>query len=227
MFIKLFSLKHLALLCFIIIVTSCGTTKKTPKYIEPTFDRIVQIQTEYGNMTIALNDSTPLHRDNFIKLVKEKFYDSLLFHRVINEFMIQGGDPTSKYALAGTMLGSGGKDYRVPAEFRPYLFHKKGALAAARDGNPEKASSSCQFYIVQGKKWNNMELDQRLGGRVIADSIRTTYNNIGGAPHLDMNYTVFGQVIEGLEVIDKIATLPKDGRDRPLKDARMKVVIIH
>jgi peptidyl-prolyl cis-trans isomerase B (cyclophilin B) len=208
-------------------ITSCSIFKKKPApYVEPTTGRIVQVQTSFGNLTIALSDSTPKHRDNFVSLVKEKFYDSLLFHRVMKEFMIQGGDPTSKYAAAGTMLGGGGKDYRVPAELRPYLFHKKGALAAASDGNPEKASSSCQFYIVQGKKWNNMELNQLIGGRVIADSIRTTYNNIGGSPHLDMNYTVFGQVIDGLEVIDKIAAVQKDNRNRPFQDVRMKVILI-
>jgi cyclophilin family peptidyl-prolyl cis-trans isomerase len=217
--------------CFVfLIVMGCSSLKKTPPYVEPTTGRIVQVQTEYGNITIALSDSTPLHRNNFIALVKEKFYDSLLFHRVINEFMIQGGDPSSKTAPAGMQLGGGGKPYTIPAEFRPYLFHKRGALAAARTNNPEKASSSCQFYLVQGKKWADDELNMteqtRLGGRKLADSVRTYYKTIGGTPQLDMNYTVYGQVTEGLNIIDSIANQPRDGNNRPFKDVRMKVVII-
>jgi peptidyl-prolyl cis-trans isomerase B (cyclophilin B) len=213
----------------VIFFVSCASLRKK-KYVVPVTNRVVQIITEYGNMTIALSDSTPLHRDNFIKLVKEKFYDSLLFHRIISEFMIQGGDPDSKYAVAGAMLGNGGGNNRIPAEFNTNLFHKKGVLAAARDNNPEKASSSCQFYIVQGKKWTDAELDNtertRLGGRKIPADIREIYKTYGGTPQLDMNYTVFGEVLEGLEVIDKIASLPKDGSDRPLKDVRMQVIII-
>ncbi len=213
-----------------LIFSSCSSLKKTPTYVEPTTGRIVQVQTDFGNITIALNDSTPLHRDNFIKLIKEKFYDSLLFHRIIKEFMIQGGDPSSKYATAGAVLGSGGKDYRVPAEFRPYLYHKRGALAAARDNNPERASSSCQFYIVQGKKWTDEELNMteqtRLGGRKLADSVRNYYKTIGGTPQLDMNYTVFGEVTQGLSIVDSIANQPRGGYNRPLKDIRMRVVII-
>jgi cyclophilin family peptidyl-prolyl cis-trans isomerase len=214
-----------------LILAGCSSLKKVPPYVEPTTGRIVQVQTEYGNITIALSDSTPLHRNNFIALVKEKFYDSLLFHRVMNGFMIQGGDPSSKTAPAGMQLGGGGKPYTVPAELKPYLFHKRGALAAARrTDSPEKASSSCQFYIVHGKKWTDEELNTteqtRLGGRKLADSVRTYYKTIGGTPQLDMNYTVYGQVTEGLNIIDSIAAQPRDGSNRPLKDVRMKVVII-
>jgi cyclophilin family peptidyl-prolyl cis-trans isomerase len=229
---KLFNQKTFlkySLIVFIFILTSCSIFRK--KYVEPTTNRVVQVQTEYGNINITLSDSTPLHRDNFIKLVKEKFYDSLLFHRVINEFMIQGGDPQSKNAVAGTMLGNGGLTYTIPAEFNLNLFHKRGALAAARDNNPAKASSSTQFYIVQGKKWNDAELtnmeNTRLGGRKLADSVKNYYKEIGGTVQLDMNYTVFGYATNGFNVIDSIATLPKDNNNRPLKDTRMKIVIIH
>jgi cyclophilin family peptidyl-prolyl cis-trans isomerase len=208
------------------LMSSCSIFKKKEKYVEPTTGRIVQIQTDFGNMTIALSDSTPLHRDNFIKLVKEKFYDSLLFHRVIKAFMIQGGDPTSKNAPAGAMLGGGGKGYTVPAEFKPYLFHRKGAVAAARDNNPQKASSSCQFYVVQGKSWTEQELKMGFQHRNYPDSVITRYVQQGGTPHLDMNYTVFGYLTEGYDVLDKIAAVATQPGDRPVQDVRMKVVII-
>jgi cyclophilin family peptidyl-prolyl cis-trans isomerase len=220
----------LIVFCTVLFLVSCSLFKKH-KYIEPTTNRVVQVQTEYGNINITLSDSTPLHRDNFIKLVKEKFYDSLLFHRVIPDFMIQGGDPKSKNAVAGTMLGNGGLTYTIPAEFNLNLFHKRGALAAARDNNPAKASSSTQFYIVQGKKWTDQELDkteiEKLGGRKLADSVRQYYKTIGGAAQLDMGYTVFGYASSGFNVIDAMATVQKDINNRPLKDRRMKVVIIH
>jgi cyclophilin family peptidyl-prolyl cis-trans isomerase len=209
-----------------LFVASCGLFKKKQPYIEPTTGRIVQIQTNYGNMTIALNDSTPLHRDNFIKLIKENFYDSLLFHRVIKDFMIQGGDPNSKRATAGARLGSGGPAYKVPAEFKPYLFHRKGALAAARDNNPERASSSCQFYIVHGKSWTTDQLKSQFSFRNYPDSILQTYTTSGGTPHLDMGYTVFGYLTDGFDVLDRIAAVPKDPADRPTENVRMKIVII-
>ena len=189
----------------------------------------IRIITDSGTMTVKLYDSTPLHRDNFVKLVKQGFYDSLLFHRVIAGFMIQGGDPTSKHAAAGTMLGSGGDDMsRIPAEFRPGLIHKRGALAAARDGNPEKASSACQFYIVQGKKSTDAELDMMessRGKKYTADE-RNIYKTQGGTPFLDMEYTVFGEVESGMEVIDKIASVQKAPGDRPLGDIRMHMQVI-
>jgi peptidyl-prolyl cis-trans isomerase B (cyclophilin B) len=194
-------------------------------------NRKVKIITPYGTMIIRLYDQTPLHRDNFIKLVKAHFYDSTLFHRVINTFMIQGGDPESKHAQAGAMLGNGDVNYTIPAEFELDLYHIKGALAAARDNNPMKASSGCQFYIVQGKKWTDEQLDKleqtRLGGRKIPVDQRERYKNIGGTPQLDQSYTIFGQVVKGMDVIDKIATLKTDANDRPLTDVPMKIRLIH
>jgi peptidyl-prolyl cis-trans isomerase B (cyclophilin B) len=190
--------------------------------------RDVLLQTNYGDITVRLSDSTPLHRDNFLKLVKVGFYDSVLFHRVIKNFMIQGGDPGSKHAAAGQPLGSGGPAYRIPAEFRTTLFHKKGVIAAARDNNPEKSSSGSQFYIVQGKVFTNEGLDSletfRLGGKKIPADQREVYTTIGGTPHLDQNYTVFGEVVKGLDVVDKIASVETSkgiDRDRPLEDVRI------
>jgi peptidyl-prolyl cis-trans isomerase B (cyclophilin B) len=192
--------------------------------------RKVKVTTPYGTMIIQLYDQTPLHRKNFIKLAKAHFYDSILFHRVIKGFMIQGGDPESKHAQPGVLLGNGENGYTVPAEFRLDLFHRKGVLAAARDDNPAKASSGCQFYIVQGKKWTDAELDQleqgRLGGRKIPVDQRELYKTIGGTPQLDQSYTIFGQVIAGMEVIDKIADLKTDGNDRPLTDVPMKIRLV-
>ena len=194
-------------------------------------NRKVKIITPYGTMIIRLYDQTPQHRDNFIKLVKSHFYDSTLFHRVINTFMIQGGDPESKHAQAGAMLGNGDVNYTIPAEFELDLYHIKGALAAARDNNPTKASSGCQFYIVQGKKWTDDQLDNleqtRLGGRKIPVDQRERYKNIGGTPQLDQSYTIFGQVVKGMDVIDKIATQKTDAHDRPLTDVPMKIRLIH
>lgn len=184
----------------------------------------VLLQTSMGNIVIRLSDSTPLHRDNFLKLVKQKFYDSVLFHRVIQNFMIQAGDPDSKKATPGQPLGSGGPGYRVPAEFRPGLFHKKGVIAAARDNNPEKASSGCQFYLTQGKVFTDAGLDSvetlRLKRKIPA-SQREVYKTLGGVPHLDQNYTVFGEVVKGLDVIDRIAAVPTSkgvDRDRPMEN---------
>jgi peptidyl-prolyl cis-trans isomerase B (cyclophilin B) len=193
-------------------------------------NRKVKVITPYGTMTILLYDRTPQHRDNFIKLAKAHFYDSILFHRVINTFMIQGGDPNSKHAQPGAALGEGENGYTIPAELQLDLFHQKGALAAARDDNPAKASSGCQFYIVQGKKWTDEELDRleknRLGRKIPLDQ-REVYKTIGGTPQLDQNYTIFGRVIAGMEVIDKIAALQTDGNDRPLTDVPMKIRLIH
>ena len=189
----------------------------------------IKIVTDSGTIIVKLYDSTPLHRDNFVKLVKEGFYDSLMFHRIIQGFMIQGGDPASKNAEPGTMLGGGGGDMtRIPAEFKKSLIHKKGALAAARDGNPEKASSACQFYIVQGKTLSDAELDmmeQRIGSKYTLEQ-RNIYKKIGGTAMLDQNYTVFGEVISGLEVVDKIASAAKAPGDRPIGDIRMKMEVV-
>lgn len=205
--------------------------KKVPvsEKTEPadTFTR-VKISTEFGDMIVRLYDKTPKHRDNFIKLVNEHFYDSLLFHRVIAGFMIQGGDPKSKHAQPGEMLGSGDVGYTIPAEFDTTLIHKRGALCAARTNNPEKASSGCQFYIVQGKKSSDGELDniQMQRGVPYTPAQRMTYKMNGGTPFLDMNYTVFGEVESGIEVVDKIAAVQKGNADRPVQDVRMKMEIV-
>ena len=189
-------------------------------------ETLVEITTDFGVMTARLYNSTPLHRDNFIKLVKQGFYDSLLFHRVINGFMIQGGDPTSKTADSTAMLGGGEipGTSMIPAEFRNNLIHKKGVLAAARDNNPEKKSSNCQFYIVQGKKCDTTQLNN---GTSYSKEQKEIYQRIGGTPFLDQNYTVFGEVFIGLDVIDKIAATPVYTTDRPIKNVRMKIKILN
>lgn len=240
---------------------------------------MVKIHTEQGDIVVKLYDETPEHRDNFIKLVKQGFYKDLLFHRVIKEFMIQGGDPDSKNAPAGKQLGAGDVGYTLPAEIKPQYFHKKGALCAARKGdqvNPEKRSSGCQFYLVQGKKYSNAELDQmeknmqgkamqtrfyqlvqerraeiqqmqqhndtvalqNLQNQLIAQvegelkgqslmsaEARQAYTTIGGTPFLDNEYTVFGEVTEGLEVIDKIAAVACGQGDRPVKDVKFSITL--
>lgn len=235
----------------------------------------VEMITNYGTIILRLADETPLHRDNFIKLVESGTYDSLLFHRIIKEFMIQGGDVKSKYADSVSALGSADLPYQIPAEILPTLFHKKGALAAARSNNPQRASSSTQFYIVQGKIQNDSLLTSNEGrinkmlarhygindpaNKPLADSIqvaltakdtatlqilnkrmnsildkytqfekynileehRAVYQTIGGSPHLDQNYTVFGEVIQGLEVVDSIAAVKTGPRDRPVSEVRI------
>ncbi len=247
-----------------------------------TKETIVVVTTDYGKMRIKLYNETPLHRDNFIKLVNEGFYNDLLFHRVIKDFMIQGGDPGSKGAPASKQLGAGDVGYTIPAEFvYPKYYHKKGALAAARQGdqvNPQKRSSGCQFYIVQGKKMTDQELDrmeqnqqnkakesrfyeiaatkteqiqklqsardeaglQKLQTEILAqidsefantkpgklsEQMRNDYKTIGGTAFLDNEYTVFGEVIEGLDVIDKIAAVKTRPGDRPEVDLKMKITI--
>ena len=193
--------------------------------------RDVELITTEGTIVLRLYDSTPLHRDNFLRLVKSHYYDSILFHRVIKNFMIQAGDPNSKQAKPGQPLGNGGPGYTVPAEFRQTLFHRKGVLAAARQGdnvNPEKKSSASQFYIVQGRTFTDKELDSvevvRLNGYKLPEAHRQVYKTIGGTPQLDQNYTVFGEVVKGLDVVDKIASTPNrkgQDRDRPIEDVRI------
>lgn len=262
----------------LLLTSACDKADKGPDYD-------VLIETEYGNMKVKLYDETPKHKENFIKLAKEGFYNDLLFHRVIKEFMIQGGDPESKAAPKDKRLGTGGPGYTLPAEINPKLIHKKGALAAARQGdqvNPEKRSSGSQFYIVQGKTFTDDELEtlehqisqnkkgQAVGNyikntpdvlkqfqemqknsefekmdSVIAvletqivtergedafsysfpDSVKQIYKTLGGTPFLDNQYTVFGQVVEGLNVIDSIAKVKVNGQDRPEKDIKMKVSV--
>jgi peptidyl-prolyl cis-trans isomerase B (cyclophilin B) len=191
----------------------------------------VEIKSTAGTLVVELFNETPQHRDNFIKLVKEGAYDSLLFHRVIPAFMVQGGDPESKRAEQGAAFGNGGPGYTLKAEIVPGLIHRRGALAAARQPdpvNPERDSNGSQFYIVHGKTFQPRELDllaqrsARMGTPVTyTPEQQTIYASEGGAPHLDGAYTVFGQLVEGFEVLDAIAALPCDERDRPLSDIRI------
>lgn len=260
----------------IIIISFCACNMKTESSDSRTDEgKKVEMNTNYGTMIITLYDETPLHRDNFINLAQNRAFDSLLFHRVIKDFMIQGGDPESRKALPNDTLGEGDAPYVVKAEFNEQLFHKKGTLAAARDNNPEKASSGMQFYIVQGKVYNDSLLDrsEKYTNRnnaleyykndprkkalvdsiqyamdnsnmvryntlmdsitslvnteedfipyVIPEKYREVYKSIGGIPYLDQNYTVFGEVIEGLNVIDSIASVATNSEDRPLNDVRI------
>ena len=246
---KMKTLFTLALVCFFAVnvnaqvkkpVVKKTTTTKTPvkkptakttpvvkKEVKIPGTR-VKVTTDSGVMIIRLYDKTPLHRDNFIKLASEHFFDSLLFHRVIEGFMIQGGDAQSKYAQPGQQLGMGDVGYTIPAEFDTSLFHKKGALAAARTPNPAKASSGCQFYIVQGNKLTDTDINKMEMGKGIkySQKQRNIYKTVGGTPFLDMEYTVFGEVESGLNVIDKIATVQKARGDRPIVDVRMKIEVM-
>ena len=268
------------LICLAFIaLTACsaGSKKQTNHHMENEKRTLVKLETTMGNITVALYNETPKHRDNFIKLVKEGVYDSTLFHRVIKQFMIQAGDPDSKNASDTAMLGSGDVGYTIPAEFNPKFFHKKGVLAAARQGddvNPEKASSGCQFYIVTGRKFTEPQLlgmenkineqheealfdslarqhmkeiyKMRMAGdnagllelqdtleaqaRELADKeekFRFTpeqikaYSTVGGAPHLDGSYTVFGEVTEGMEVVENIEIAKTNRADRPVENIRI------
>lgn len=193
--------------------------------------RDVELVTTAGTIVLRLYDSTPLHRDNFLRMVKSHYYDSILFHRVIKNFMMQAGDPNSKRAAPRQPLGNGGPGYTIPAEFRSTIFHKKGALAAARQGdnvNPERKSSASQFYIVHGRTFSDRQLDSielaRLNGYKLPQAHRDYYKTVGGTPQLDQSYTVFGEVVKGMDIIDKIAltaTSAGPDRDRPLNDVRI------
>ena len=215
-------MKKILLLILTIFSLQVMAAKPTNSY--------VKISTSYGEVYVKLYNETPKHRDNFIKLVKDGSLNGTLFHRVIKDFMIQGGDPNSKTAKAGDQLGEGDLGYTVPAEFVPTLFHKKGVLAAARDNNPDKASSSCQFYIVQGKKYTDAELDAvemgRLAGKKIPLDQREVYKTLGGTPFLDQSYTVYGEVVKGIEMVDKIAVLPVDRNNRPTEDVKIQVDLL-
>lgn len=203
-----------AILCMAFFVPSFAGKNK---------NQLVLIETTMGNMKVEVYADVEKHAENFLKLVNEHFFDSLLFHRVIPEFMIQGGDPQSKNAPSGTMLGNGDLGYKIPAEFMPQYHHKKGALAAARDNNPEKASSASQFYIVQGKKFTDETLDmlEKSKGTKLTEQARTDYKTIGGTPHLDGAYTVFGQLIEGFDVLEKISVVACGVANRPVEDVRI------
>ena len=207
----------------LLLLCSCG--KK---------ENLVVLETTMGNIELKLYDETPLHRDNFLSLVKEGAYDSLLFHRVIKDFMIQGGDPDSKTAAPGQFLGDGDRPYTVPAEFRldQGIWHRRGVLAGAREGddvNPEQRSSAMQFYIVWGRIFDDegleeqqAKLDQRTGGRIkLTEEMKEDYRTIGGTPHLDGQYTVFGEVTKGLEVVDAIQNVATDENDRPVENVRI------
>ena len=213
----------------ILVLASCSAVKQQK----------VRLYTTEGNIDLLLYDDTPKHRDNFIKLVKEHRYDSLLFHRVIKDFMIQGGDPDSKYARKGEMLGEGDLGYRIDAEIMPERhIHRRGVLAAAREGddvNPAMASSASQFSIVWGKIYTSEELQRykemyeaRMGRPMnLTPEQEAVYTSVGGTPHLDGAYTVFGEVVEGLDVVDRIQRVRCDRNDRPLKDVRIvKVELI-
>ena len=268
------------LICLAFIaLTACnaGSKRQTNHHMENEKRTLVKLETTMGNITVALYNETPKHRDNFIKLVKEGVYDSTLFHRVIKQFMIQAGDPDSKNASDTAMLGSGDVGYTIPAEFNPKFFHKKGVLAAARQGddvNPEKASSGCQFYIVTGRKFTEPQLlgmenkineqheealfdslarqhmkeiykmrkagdnagllelqdtleaqareltDKEEKFRFTPEQIKA-YSTVGGAPHLDGSYTVFGEVTEGIEVVDNIEIAKTNRADRPIENIRI------
>ncbi len=192
---------------------------------------LIILETKFGVMTIRLYDETPLHRDNFLKLIEEGFFKDLLFHRVISGFMIQGGDPNSRNASKDTQLGAGGPDYTIPSEFNKALIHKKGALAAARTGdqmNPQKRSSGSPFYIVQGTTQSDAQLtrieDQK--GIRYSDEQKKIYASLGGTPMLDQEYTVFGEVIDGLDIIDKIASVITGRADRPIEDVKMDLKVL-
>lgn len=191
-------------------------------------DTVVVIETDFGTMKAKLYDSTPAHRDNFIKLAEADFYDGLLFHRVMSGFMIQGGDPNSRDAPTGAPLGNGGPGYTIPAKIAAP--HYKGTLAAARtpdNVNPNKESSGSQFYIVHGTPITKPTLDgwAKQKGITYNEAQVAKYLEVGGTPQLDMDYTVFGELIDGFDVLDKIAAVPKDGRDRPVQDVKMNVRI--
>lgn len=204
-------------------------TKKQMVQITAPERCLIEIETEFGTMTAELYNSTPKHRDNFIKLAEEGYFNDLLFHRVINGFMIQGGDPDSRNAPAGKQLGMGGPSYQIPAEFVDTLAHIKGALAAARTNNPEKKSSGSQFYIVQGggpmKEEMLNQIEMQKGFHYTPEQ-RKEYLELGGTPFLDRDYTVFGRVIKGLDVLDKIAAVKTAPGDRPVQDVKMKMRVI-
>lgn len=222
-------------LLFIVITFLCLGTLFVEGKRKKEKRRIVRIETSMGNIRVALSDDTPLHRDNFLRLAREGFYDGTLFHRCIKDFMIQGGDPDSRGAEPGKQLGDGGTGYTIPAEFcLPYLYHWRGALAAARepdDVNPEMESSGCQFYIVWGKKQAGSDIRKVRSmleekGIELTSQMLDDYIMRGGTPHLDGQYTVFGEVIEGLPIVKNIQSVPTDSLDRPLADIVVRRMVV-
>ena len=206
-------------------------SEDTEPTIEQTVNADVILSTEFGDLKIRLYDETPEHKANFLKLASKGFYDDTLFHRVIRDFMIQGGDPDSKTAVPGQPLGMGGPGYTLPAEIKAEIRHKKGALSAARQSdavNPEKRSSGSQFYVVQGRTFTDEQLDRFESQKGISYTTeeREMYKTLGGTPHLDNDYTVFGEVVAGLDVIDIIAAQATAPGDRPITDIKMTVTVI-
>lgn len=214
----------LLFLMFGLVGNSCNEDTKIK-------EKMIIISTEFGDMKIKLYDETPKHKANFLKLASEGFYDGTLFHRVIAGFMIQGGDPKSKGAKSNQQLGSGGPGYTIDAEMNSNFYHKKGAIAAARlggGGNPNRESSGSQFYIVQGRAVSDADLNmqEKKFNFKYTQEQRDMYKKVGGTSMLDMDYTVFGEVVEGLEVIDKIAAVQKGPGDRPVKDVTMTMKMV-
>ncbi len=211
-------------LSILLLLTTFTAFSAKPKH------SYVRIKSDKGECIVMLYNQTPKHRDNFLKLAREGCYNGTLFHRVIKDFMVQGGDPDSKTAKTGQQLGEGDLGYRVDAEFCDNLFHKKGALAAARDNNPEKSSSASQFYLVQGKKYTDEELDRmetgRLKGAKIPANQREIYKTIGGVPFLDQSYTVYGEIVKGLEMVDSIIVVKTAAGDRPVENISMEVSVL-
>lgn len=219
-------MRKIALFMLVLTVTLNISAMAQPKKTDNKIKFV--IHTDYGDMKGVLYNETPKHRDNFVKVTKDGTLNGTLFHRIIKDFMIQGGDPDSKNAKPGQALGNGDLGYTINPEFIPDLIHKKGALAAARTDNPAKASSASQFYIVQGKKYDPSQLDgltARNGVKYTAKQ-KEIYKTIGGTPFLDGSYTVFGEITEGLDVLDKIAAVQCDPNNRPLKDIKMTVTIV-
>ncbi|MCB9016106.1 MAG: peptidylprolyl isomerase [Lentimicrobiaceae bacterium] len=216
-------MKKLSLLVALMLLATTFIFAQTPKTTASAQKQTkILIETEYGNMTAVLYNETPQHRDNFLKLIKQGWYNGSIFHRVIKNFMIQGGGKENQINDPG---------YTIPAEFVSKYFHKKGALAAARRAdqvNPSKASSGSQFYIVQGQVLQDQQLNmiEQQSNKKISPERRAVYKTIGGTPHLDDQYTVFGEVISGLDVIDKIAAVQTAPGDRPVKDVKMKITVI-